>query len=84
MSGQHKNHCRGGVWFFIDSIDEFFKSSNRLFSIIGVSSNVSSALLMWYAGERTHEVIEQELGDDTRTARFYHVHLRVIANTQGY
>lgn len=63
--------------------ERYQETSARLFGIMGATSKAPSSLLLWYVGERTHEPVEEELGDRTKVARCYQVHLRLMSQCAG-
>lgn len=62
--------------------ERYWNASSRLFRIVQ-SAKSPRAQLLWYAGERAYDPLEMRLSDETRIARCYQVHLRLMSQCAG-
>lgn len=62
--------------------ERYWIASSRLFRIVQ-SAKSPRADLLWYAGERAYDPLETRLSDETRIARCYQVHLRLMSQCAG-
>lgn len=60
----------------------YWNASSRLFRIVQCAKS-PRAQLLWYAGERGYDPLETKPNDETRIARCYQVHLRLMSQCAG-